>query len=193
MALRMVLSRRQEAAPAGRKLLDCRLKSPDARTRWGATRVFNQHFKELTGDPELLAALEGDLNDSVPFVRFQAASGLWRWYYWQVDQPRTRQSTLESLATRLNTETNPMVRRGLEESVYDLLDENTGYLGSWVRATSQDDDKNRIQDWLRSCGTRPGPGAGQGVAGGHSLGARRHSERLVGFSHSPLRAAPAQG
>ena len=87
-ALRMVLSRRQDAAPAGRKLLIAALKSPDARTRWGATRVFNQHFKELTGDPDLLAALEGELNDPVPFVRFQAASGLWRWYYWQVDQPR---------------------------------------------------------------------------------------------------------
>ena len=104
-ALRMVLSRRQDAAPAGRKLLIAALKSPNARTRWGATRVFNQHFKELTGDPDLLAALESDLNDPVPFVRFQAASGLWRWYYWQVDQQPVRRSTLEALATRLNTET----------------------------------------------------------------------------------------
>ncbi len=145
-ALRMVLSRRQDAAPAGRKLLIAALKSPDARTRWGATRIFNQHFKELTGDPDLLAALEADLNDSVPFVRFQAASGLWRWYYWQVDQQPVRRSTLEALATRLNTETNPMVRRGLQESIYDLLDENTGYLEAWVRASSKDEDKNRIGD-----------------------------------------------
>jgi HEAT repeat protein len=145
-ALRMVLSRRQAAAPEGRKLLIAALKSPDARTRWGATRLFNQHFKELTGDPELLAALESDLSDPVPFVRFQAASGLWRWYYWQVDQPQVRRGTLEALATRLNTETNPMVRRGLQESIYDLLDENTGYLEAWVRAASKDDDKARIGD-----------------------------------------------
>ena len=145
-ALRTVLSRRQEAAPAGRKLLIAALKSPDARTRWGATRLFNQHFKELTGDTDLLAALESALNDSVPFVRFQAAAGLWRWYYWQVDQPPVRRSTLEALATRLNTETNPMVRRGLQESIYDLLDENTGYLEAWVRASSKDEDKNRIGD-----------------------------------------------
>ena len=57
-----------------------------------------------------------------------------------------RRSTLEALATRLNTETNPMVRRGLQESIYDLLDENTGYLGAWVRASSKDEDKNRIED-----------------------------------------------
>ncbi len=144
-AVRMILSRRPDAAVGGRKLLIGALKSPDARTRWGATRVFNQHFKELTTDPELLAALEGALNDSVPFTRFQAASGVWRWYYWQVDHSTERQSTLGALATRLNTEANPMVRRGIQESIYDLLDENTGYLGSWVRASPQEADKAKIQ------------------------------------------------
>lgn len=145
-AIRMILSRRQGEAPAGRKLLIAALKSPDGRTRWGATRVFNQHFRQLTFDPELLAALESALNDRVPFVRFQAASGLWRWYYWQVDQQAVRRSTLEALATRLNVETNPMVRRGLQESIYDLLDENTGYLEAWVRASSKQADKDRISE-----------------------------------------------
>ncbi len=143
-AVRMTLSRRQDDAPAGRKLLVAALGSTDPRTRWGAARVFNQHFKDLTGDKELLAALERNLNDPVPYVRFQAASGLWRWYYWQVDQPDVRRSTLESLATRMNVETDAMVRRGLQESIYDLLDENTGYLTAWVRASSQDEDKNKI-------------------------------------------------
>ncbi|HUD66314.1 MAG TPA: hypothetical protein VMQ17_17135 [Candidatus Sulfotelmatobacter sp.] len=143
-ALRMVLSRQQEAAPAGRKLLAAALASPNARTRWGAARLFNQHFRDLTSDPELLAALERDLNDPVPYIRFEAAGGVWRWYYWQVDQQSVRRGTLEALATRLNTETDPMVRRGLQESVYNLLDENTGYLSAWVRASSKDEDKDRI-------------------------------------------------
>jgi HEAT repeat protein len=143
-AVRMVLSRRTDAAPEGRKMLAAALGSPSARTRWGAARVFNQHFRDLTGDPELLAALERDLNDPVPFVRFEAASGLWRWYYWQVDQPDVRRGALEALATRLNTETDAMVRRGLEESVYDLLDENTGYLSAWVRASAKTEDKDKI-------------------------------------------------
>ena len=143
-AIRMVLSRRQQAAPEGRKLLTAALASPNARTRWGAARVFNQHFRDLTDDSALLAALEHDLNDPVPFVRFEAAGGIWRWYYWQVDKPEVRRNTLEALATRLNTETDPMVRRGLQESIYDLLDENTGYLSAWVRASSRDEDKDRI-------------------------------------------------
>ena len=145
-AIRMILSRRQEAAPAGRKLLVAALESADARTRWGATRVFNQHFRELTDDPTLLAALEKELNDPVPYVRFEAAGGVWRWYYWQVDKPDVRRGMLEALATRLNTETNAMVRRGLQESIYDLLDENTGYLSAWVRASSKDEDKDRINE-----------------------------------------------
>jgi HEAT repeat protein len=143
-ALRMVLSRRQGVASEGRKMLIAALGSPDARTRWGAAHVFNQHFRQLTGDPNLLLALERTLNDPVPYVRFEAAGGVWRWYYWQIDHPEVRRSTLESLATRLNMETDPMVRRGLQESIYDLLDENTGYLAAWVRTSSQDEDKNRI-------------------------------------------------
>src|SRR6201999_1824204 len=145
-AVRMILSRRQDAAPQGRQLLITALVSSNARVRWGAARVFNQHFRDLTGDKELLAALEKAVNDPVPFVRFEAASGLWRWYYWQVDQPEMRRSTLEALATRMNVETDAMVRRGLQESIYDLLDENTGYLTAWVRASASDEDKQRIGD-----------------------------------------------
>jgi len=143
-ALRMVLSRRGDVAASGRQQLAAALASPDARTRWGAARVFNQHFRGLTDDPQLLAALERDLNDPVPAVRFEAAGGVWRWYYWQVDKPEVRRATLEALATRLNTEQNPMVRRGVEESVYNLLDENTGYLSAWVRASATEEDKDRI-------------------------------------------------
>ena len=77
-AVRMILSRRQEAAPEGHKLLIAALSSQNARTRWGATRVFNQHFRDLTGDKDLLTALERNVNDPVPYVRFEAASGLWR-------------------------------------------------------------------------------------------------------------------
>ena len=143
-ALRMVLSRRASIAPQGRAMLTAALESPNARTRWGAARVFNQHFRDLTGDADLLAVLERTLNDPVPYVRFEAAAGLWRWYYWQVDQPAVRRGTLEALATRLNTESDEMVRRGLKESIYDLLDENTGYLSAWVKASSKDEDKDRI-------------------------------------------------
>ena len=65
-AVRMVLSRRQDAAPAGRKLLAAALVSPDARTRWGAARVFNQHFRDLTDDPRI-ASRAGEATSMTPF------------------------------------------------------------------------------------------------------------------------------
>lgn len=145
-AIRMIISRRPNAAASGRMLLTSALRSSSARTRWGAARVFNQHFKSLTGDPNLLQALTADLDDPAPFVRFQAASGLWRWYYWQVDQPQVRNQILEALATRLSTEPDAMVRRGLQESVYDVLDENTGYMAAWIKAAATPADKDRIED-----------------------------------------------
>ncbi len=145
-ALRMVLSRRPATrdAEGGRKMLADALRSSDPRTRWGATRLFNQHFKYLTDDTALLPALIERLDDPVPFVRFQAASGLWRWDYWQVDNHETRVRILEALATKMNTERDPLVRRGLHESIYDLLDENTGYLAAWIKTASTDEDKDRI-------------------------------------------------
>ncbi len=145
-AIRMIISRRPEAAENGRNELASALRSPDARIRWGATRVFNQHFKWLTGDPKLLQALVADLDDPAPFVRFQAASGLWRWYYWQVDQRQARSSILEAVSLRLGAEPDPMVRRGLQESLYDMLDENTGYMAAWIKTASTQADKDRIED-----------------------------------------------
>ncbi len=144
-AIRMIVSRRPKVAANGRSLLAAALRSSDARTRWGAARVFNQHFKSLTDDPQLLAALTADLKDPVPFVRFQAASGLWRWYYWQIDHRDERNSIMESLTARLGAESDPMVRRGLQESVYDVLDENTGYLAAWIKTASTQSDKEAIE------------------------------------------------
>ena len=77
-------------------------------------------------------------------MRFEAASSLWRWYYWKVDDRGDRTGILEALATRLNTETDPVVRRGLHESIYDVLDENTGYMEAWIRTAGTQEDKDVI-------------------------------------------------
>ena len=191
-AVRMILSRRQDAAPEGRKLLIAALASSNPRQRWGAARVFNQHFRDLTGDPALLAALEKAVDDPVPFVRFEAASGLWRWYYWQIDKPDMRRSTLETLATRMNVETDAMVRRGLQESIYDLLDENTGYLTAWVRASAEDEDKKRIGDGYESVVHDQAQVLAKVLKAGTPLGREGILERPMGLPHPPLRPAPNQ-
>jgi len=145
-AFRMIIERRPDSAAAGRAELAAALASGNARTRWGATQVFNQHFKYLAGDAPLRLALAHDLDDPVPAVRLNAARGLWQWYYWQVDDHDARSGIIEALAARLNTETDPMVRRAVHESLYDALDENTGYLGAWVEASATKEDQNKIND-----------------------------------------------
>ena len=145
-ALRMILERRPHVAAEGRAKLNAALHSPNARTRWGATQLFNQHFKYLAADDQLRESLIADLTDAAPAVRLNATRGLWQWYYWNTDNAQARKSILEALATRLNTESDATLRRALHESIYDVLDENTGYLEAWVRASATREDQNRIQD-----------------------------------------------
>ncbi len=141
-ALREIAVRRG----AGRAELAAALRSRDARTRWGATRLFNQHFRDLTGDDALLDALAANLDDPAAQIRFHAASGLSRWSYWQADHPQRRGKILEALAARMGRETDPAVRRALIECVYNVLDENVGYLQAWVRVTARDEDRRKIRE-----------------------------------------------
>lgn len=143
-AVRMILERRPEIAADGRAELTEALQSHDARQRWGATQLFNQHFKYVADDAQLRAALIHDLGDPAAAVRVNAARGLWQWSYWSSDDSAARKSILEALATRLNTESDATVRRAIHESIYDVLDENTGYLEAWVRAAGTEADQDNI-------------------------------------------------
>jgi len=145
-ALRMIEERRPQNSVEERAKLCAALQSQNPRTRWGATQLFNQHFKYMAGDAQLRAALIKDLDDAVPAVRLNATRGLWQWYYWNTDNREARNGILRALAARLNTETDPTLRRAIHESIYDVLDENTGYLEAWVRASATEQDQDRIHD-----------------------------------------------
>jgi hypothetical protein len=142
----MILERRAQLSAEARNALFEALQRENARVRWGATQLFNQHFKYISDDARLRAALIDDLNDPVAAVRLNAARGLWQWSYWSADDRNARSSILEALATRLNIETDATVRRAVHESIYNVLDENTGYLEAWVRAASTDQDQDRIHE-----------------------------------------------
>ncbi len=145
-ALRMTLERRPEAAADGRTQLSGALRSELPRVRWGATQFFNQHFKYVSSDQKLLASFLNALSDPAAAVRLNAARGLWQWSYWAADNRTARNNILAALATRLNTEADATVRRAVHESIYDVLDENTGYLEAWVRTAAKDEDQRRIHE-----------------------------------------------
>jgi HEAT repeat protein len=145
-ALRMILERRPDVADDGRAQLTAALASPQLRTRWGATQFFNQHFKYVAQDANLRQALIHDLDDPSPGVRLNAARGLWQWSYWSEDDKPARKSILEALAGRMNTETDPTVRRAVHEAIYATLDENTGYLEAWISAAGTTQDQARIRE-----------------------------------------------
>ena len=149
-ALRMILQRRPSVFTTGRAELVTALQSPDERRRWGASQLFNQHFKYVAGDAQLRAALIHNLNDPAAGVRLNAARGLWQWYYWSVDDRSARDGILEALTTRLNTEADPTLRRAVHESIYSVLDENTGYLEAWIRAAATEGDQSRIREGYES-------------------------------------------
>jgi hypothetical protein len=52
---------------------------------------------------------------------------------------------LNALAGRTGAELNAPVRRGLTESIYNVLDENIGQLAAWQRAMADDKDRVRTQ------------------------------------------------
>ncbi len=144
-ALRMILERRPAVAAEGRAKLALALASPNTRMRWGATQFFNQHFKYVAQDATLRRALVRDLNDPAPAVRLNAARGLWQWSYWSADDRDARNAILEALATRMNSEEDPVVRRAVHEAIYSTLDENTGYLEAWINAAGTSLDQMRIR------------------------------------------------
>ncbi len=85
-----------------------------------------------------------------------------------------------------------MVRRGLKESIYDLLDENTGYLSAWVRASAKDEDKDRINAGYETVVRDQAQVLAKVLREGNAAGPRRHPECALGFSYPPLRLARAQ-
>ncbi len=121
------------------------LRSADARMRWGALRAMHDEFRGLAGDKSLLEAVKGELRDAAPQNRFQAADDLWRWYAWTRDN-----SILDAVAGRMLSEGDASVRRGLSESVYNILDENEGQLAAWERAMAGDADRKKTDDALHA-------------------------------------------
>jgi hypothetical protein len=138
--VRQSYSRHPETSSAG---LTAVLESKDDRTRWGATRVFAQHFAAIANRPEFGAVLAKRVADPVTSVRMQAVKGLWQFWYWTTDTA-TRELIEDTLLAAMGQPQPAWVESNLEDAVYNLADENIRYFyNNWVALLPSADDRDR--------------------------------------------------
>jgi hypothetical protein len=136
-AIRKIAVRTQQGTPEISQSLSARR----SRVRWGATRIFAQHFSALTDRPEFEARLQQLATDVSPAVRMQAIKALAQWYYWTKDEAE-RDRIADMLIARMAVREHAWVRRNLLEAFYSIADENVRYLyDNWIALLPTESDK----------------------------------------------------
>jgi hypothetical protein len=139
-SLRQIYSRHEDAPGA---TLATAMTSPDARVRWGATRVFAHHFSVLARSGEMVAALEKATADGVVPVRMQAIQGLWQAWFWNAD-PAVRGRIEDLVIAGMARPQHPWIADNLRDALYNLADENIRYLyNNWVALLGAEGDRER--------------------------------------------------
>jgi HEAT repeat protein len=142
-ALRRIASRYQTGYDEIIAALDPQNEKGDERTRWGATRVFAQHFSYLAGKTEIADKLIASLSDAYAPARMQAAKSLTQWFYWAKDDA-LRDRIADAFIARMAVDEHPWIRRNLIEGFYSLSDENVRYLyNNWIGLLPGKEDRDR--------------------------------------------------
>lgn len=119
------------------------LSSTDDRRRWGATRVFAQHFSELAKRPDLAVALAKLAGDPIETIRMNAIKGLWQFWFWTPDV-QTKSMIEDTLLTALGKPQSEWVEENLHHAIYNLADENIRYLyNNWVPLLGRAEDREK--------------------------------------------------
>src|SRR5262245_23052321 len=138
-------ARSRDIPPEGgaAKVIGAALDHPNERARWGAMRVFAQHFSYLTGKNEIADKLIARLSDPHTPVRMQAAKSLTQWFYWTKDES-LRDRIADAFIARMAVNEHPWMRRNLMEGFYSMADENVRYLyNNWIGSLAQKEDRDR--------------------------------------------------
>lgn len=137
-ALRQVYSRRTQTPSA--PLLNA-LSSTQDRVRWGATRVFANHFAALGTRDEITAALLKRIDDPVLITRVAAIKGAWQLWFWT---PIAKDAIENTILAALAKPQPMWVASNLHSAVYNIADENIRYLyNNWVPLMGREADRER--------------------------------------------------
>jgi hypothetical protein len=139
-ALRQAYSR-HEGTPTAE--LVAALSSTSDRTRWGATRIFAQHFSALGQRPELAAALCKLTDDPAITVKMMALKGAWQFWFWTPDA-NVKNEIEDSLLAQMKKPQPAWIESNLHDAIYNLADENIRYLyNNWVPLLARAEDRDR--------------------------------------------------
>ncbi|MBK9169430.1 MAG: HEAT repeat domain-containing protein [Bryobacterales bacterium] len=144
-SLRQIGSRQPAARAATIAAIRAALRSEDERTRWGAVRIFNQHFKYMAEEWDLgRELLRLARQEPAPAIRTGALQSLYQWWYWDRD-PGHKDAIERTLTAALGDDAHPWVRRNAIEAYNLVLDDNLRYLyGSWIVRVKREEDRAAI-------------------------------------------------
>ena len=122
------------------------MKSPDDRARWGAARVFAQHFSELAKRADLEPALAGLANDRALPVEMMGIKGLWQFWFWSPDSA-VKGSIEDALLAKMTAPRPLWIESNLHDAIYNLADENIRYLyNNWIALMARPEDRTRAME-----------------------------------------------
>lgn len=123
-------------------LLDA-LRSASDRVRWGAARVFAQHFSQLARRPEFEQALAKVANDPALSVQMMGIKGIWQFWFWTPDS-KVKSEIEDTLLRKMRTLQPAWIESNLHDAIYNLADENIRYLyNNWVPLLANEEDRGR--------------------------------------------------
>src|SRR5262249_31556335 len=138
-ALRRIASKHQ----AGYDEITAALNQANDRARWGATRIFAQHFAYLKGKTGIADQLISMHACPSFTVRMQAAKSLVQWAYWSKDET-LKDRIADAFIAHMARNEHPWMRRNLIEGFYSLADENVRYLyNNWIGHLAQKEDRDK--------------------------------------------------
>lgn len=139
-ALRQTYSRHSDADTT---VIRAALNAADDRTRWGASRVFAQHFSALARRPEVLPALAKLADDPALAVRMTGIKAIWQFWFWTPDAA-VKSQIEDVVLTSLGKPQHSWIESNLHDAIYNIADENIRYLyNNWVPLLGQTADRDK--------------------------------------------------
>jgi hypothetical protein len=142
-AIRQIYSRHTSTATAP---LETAMAKGTPRTRWGATRVFAQHFNGLASRPGLDTALvsAASAETEQPSTRMQALKGLWQMWFWNGKED-SRSRIEDAFLAQIAKPQHPWIEANLREGLYNIADENIRYFyNNWIPLLGREEDRQRV-------------------------------------------------